>query len=234
MLKFTLKLYSKLIFFLVMAPKTLSILGFLAFTCSLALASDNISLQDFCVADTPNKQVHVNGFTCMEAKAVQASDFFMSGFHIVGNTSNPFGSKVTPATVTQIPGLNTLGISMVRIDLAPFGLNPPHIHPRGSEILTVLEGKIEVGFITSTPENRLISQILNPGDVFVFPIGLIHYQRNNGSTKAVALGALNSQNAGTVSFGSSIFGSTPEIPTDLLGKALQVDYNIISQIKDKF
>ncbi|CAB4269043.1 unnamed protein product [Prunus armeniaca] len=32
-------------------------------------------------------------------------------------------------------GLNTLGISLTRIDFAPNGLNPPHTHPRASEFL---------------------------------------------------------------------------------------------------
>lgn len=65
---------------------------------------------------------------------------------------------VTPANVVQIPGLNTLGISLARVDNAPYGLNPPHIHPRATEILTVLEGTLYVGFVTSNPNNRLISR----------------------------------------------------------------------------
>ncbi|KAJ6967141.1 hypothetical protein NC652_004638 [Populus alba x Populus x berolinensis] len=62
---------------------------------------------------------------------------------------------------------------MARIDYAPWGLIPPHSHPRATEILTVLEGRLLVGFVTSNPDNRLITKVLEKGDVFVFPIGLV-------------------------------------------------------------
>ncbi|KAL2513309.1 Germin-like protein subfamily 1 member 11 [Abeliophyllum distichum] len=71
---------------------------------------------------------------------VTADDFFFSGLNKAGNTSNPVGSKVTPVNVNQLAGLNTLGISLVRIDYAPYGLNPPHTHPRATEVLVVVQG----------------------------------------------------------------------------------------------
>jgi hypothetical protein len=96
--------------------------------------------------------VHVNGFACKDAKDVAAEDFHFSGLHKAGNTSSSKqGSAVTAVNVAQIPGLNTMGISMVRIDYAPSGMNPPHTHPRATEILTVLEGSLFVGFVTSNP-----------------------------------------------------------------------------------
>ncbi|PNX87776.1 germin-like protein subfamily 2 member 4-like, partial [Trifolium pratense] len=38
--------------------------------------------------------------------------------------------------------LNTLGVSLSRIDYKPKGLNPPHTHPRATEIVFVLEGLV--------------------------------------------------------------------------------------------
>jgi hypothetical protein len=93
--------------------------------------------------------VLVNGQACKHPLPVNATDFFFSGLHLAGNTSNPVGSRVTPVGVPQIPGLNTLGISIVRIDYAPWGINPPHTHPRATEILRVIEGSLKVGFVTS-------------------------------------------------------------------------------------
>ncbi|CAN1295777.1 Putative germin-like protein 2-3 [Linum perenne] len=136
--------------------------------------------------------------------------------------------------VTQIPGLNTLGISLVRVDYAPWGINPPHTHPRATEVLTVLEGSLEVGFVTSNPENRLISKIIHKGDVFVFPIGLIHFQRNVGYGNAVAIAGLSSQNPGVITVANSVFGSKPEISGDVLAKAFQVDKRVVEQIQAKF
>ena len=57
--------------------------------------------------------VLLNGLACKDPKIVEANDFSSSELHIAGNTSNPAGPRVTPMTATQIPGLNSLGISLV-------------------------------------------------------------------------------------------------------------------------
>ncbi|CAK8531422.1 unnamed protein product [Lathyrus sativus] len=171
---------------------------------------------------------------CKDPKLVEANDFFFSGLHITGNTTNLVGSKVTPVFASQLPGLNTLGISMARIDIAPWGVNPPHLHPRATEILTVLEGTLEVGFITSNPENRHFRKVLRKGDVFVFPIGLIHYQRNIGYDNVVAIAALSSQNPGVITISNAVFGATPEISSEVLAKAFQLDRTVINYLQSKF
>ncbi|KAM3288796.1 hypothetical protein P3S67_022226 [Capsicum chacoense] len=123
---------------------------------------------------------------------------------------------------------------MVRVDYAPWGINPPHTHPRATEILTVLEGSLQVGIVTSNPENHLISKVLEKGDVFVFPIGLVHYQRNVGYGNAVAIAALSSQNPGVINIDNAVFGSEPAIKTDILSKDFQVDESVSSLIQSKF
>ncbi|XP_047306196.1 putative germin-like protein 2-1 [Impatiens glandulifera] len=178
--------------------------------------------------------VTVNGLVCKDPKLVQADDFLYKGLNIPGNTSNPNGSKVTLINVFQLPGLNTLGISMARVDYAPWGLNPPHTHPRATEIFTVVEGTIYAGFVTSNPENRLISKVLHKGDVFVFPIGLIHFQHNIGHGRARAISSLSSQNPGIVTIANTVFGSNPSIADDILAKAFQTEKSIIDQIQSKF
>ncbi|KDP34916.1 hypothetical protein JCGZ_09204 [Jatropha curcas] len=211
----------------------LSLALFLVLSFSFALAFDPSPLQDFCVADV-GSSVTVNGFACKDPKMVGADDFSFTGLHLPGNTSNPVGSKVTLINVDKIPGLNTLGISLARIDYAPYGLNPPHKHPRAAEIFTVVQGSLEVGFVTSNPENRLITKILSPGDVFVFPFGLIHFQRNIGNSKALAFSSLSSQNPGIITIANSVFGSNPDIPSDILAKAFQLDKNVVKYLQSKF
>ncbi|XP_058071290.1 putative germin-like protein 2-1 [Magnolia sinica] len=206
-------------------------LGFIALTFSLALASS--PLQDFCVAKT-NSPVLVNGLACEDPKLSQANDFFFAGLHKPGNTSNFLGSAVTPVFAAQLPGLNTLGISMVRIDYAPWGLISPHTHPRATEILTVVEGTIYAAFVTSNPDNRLIAKILQKGDVFVFPEGLIHFQRNVGYGCAVAIAALNSENPGVITIANSVFGSNGPIPAEVLTKAFQLDKTAVDYLQSKF
>ncbi|CAL9754119.1 unnamed protein product, partial [Musa acuminata subsp. burmannicoides] len=202
-----------------MAAKIL-LIALLAMASSLAMASDPSPLQDFCVADK-NSKVLVNGFVCKDPKQVTAEDFFFMGLDKAGNTVNKLGSMVTAVNVNKLVGLNTLGISMVRIDYGPKGLNPPHTHPRATEILTVIEGQLLVGFVTSNTDdgNRLFTKMLKKGDVFVFPEGLIHFQFNPGYTNTVAIGALSSQNPGTITIANAVFGSKPPISDDVLAKA---------------
>ncbi|PKI52476.1 hypothetical protein CRG98_027138, partial [Punica granatum] len=103
--------------------------------------------------------VFVNGKFCKNPNLTVAEDFLFQGLNIPGNTNNKLMSKVTAVTVDQLPGLNTLGISLARIDFAPYGLNPPHTHPRGTEFLIVLEGELYVGFVLSNQlANRLITK----------------------------------------------------------------------------
>ncbi|KAK3002915.1 hypothetical protein RJ639_018201 [Escallonia herrerae] len=147
----------------------------------------------------------LNGLACKKPESVKAKDFFFRGLHLAGNTTNIFGVKGTPVAVDQIRGLNTLGISMVSLDYPQRGVNPPHTHPRNTEILTVVEGSLLVGFVTSNPENRLISKVLSKGDVFVFPVGLVHFRAM----------------------------SNPPIADEILAKAFQVDQSIVDLIKSK-
>ncbi|XVF30942.1 hypothetical protein REPUB_Repub16aG0102500 [Reevesia pubescens] len=210
-------------------------IALLALASSLASASDPSSLQDFCVALNSTKQaVFVNGKFCKDPKLVTADDFFFSGLDKAGNTSNAVGSRVTPVNVDQIPGLNTLGISLVRIDYAPGGQNPPHTHPRATEILVVSKGILYVGFVTSNPDNRFFTKVLKTGDAFVFPVGLIHFQFNLGKSNAIAFAGLSSQNPGVITIANAVFGSNPPINPDVLAKAFKLDKKVVEYLQTQF
>nr|CAB3485769.1 unnamed protein product [Digitaria exilis] len=212
----------------------LTVVAFVGFvSVPRALATDPTQLQDFCVADNNNQAVLVNGVVCKNAKVVTANDFF---FHIKPATPNAQGSGVAPVAVTELPGLNTLGISLARIDFIPGGQNPPHTHPRGSEILTVIEGTLLVGFVTSNQllNNTLFTKQLVVGDVFVFPQGLIHFQLNNGKVPAVAIAGLSSQNPGTITIANAVFGSKPPIQDDILAKAFMLEKATVDWVEEAF
>ncbi|KAB1206461.1 Germin-like protein subfamily 1 member 20 [Morella rubra] len=216
-------------------PNHLVTVALLALACSLVSAYDPSPLQDFCVAiNSSTSAVFVNGKFCKDPKVVTADDFFFSGLQIPGNTANRLGSNVTLVNVDKLPGLNTLGISLARVDFAPYGLNPPHTHPRGSEIIMVAEGTLYVGFVTSNTDNRFFTKVLNKGDVFVFPIGLIHFEFNVGKTNAVAFAGLSSQNPGVITIANAVFGSNPPINSDVLTKAFQVDKNVVNYLQKQF
>lgn len=173
----------------------------------------------------------VNGFTCKDEAKVNATDFFSSVLAKPGSTNNTFGSVVTAANVQKIPGLNTLGVSLSRIDYAPGGLNPPHTHPRATEIVFVLQGHLDVGFITTS--NVLISKTIKKGEVFVFPKGLVHFQKNNGKVPAAVIAAFNSQLPGTQSIPTTLFAAKPPVPDHVLTKAFQVGTKEVEKIKSR-
>ncbi|KAG2705511.1 hypothetical protein I3760_05G057600 [Carya illinoinensis] len=137
----------------------------------------------------------------------------------------------------QFSGLNTLGISLARIDFAPYGQNPPHTHPRATKVLFVLEGTLYVAFVTSNQaegENLLFTKVLNVGDVFIFPSGLVHFWLNIGKSNAIAFAGLNSQNPEFITIADAIFGSEPPINPDVLTKAFHVDKNLVEYLQKLF
>jgi len=194
-----------------------------------ALAGDPDYLQDLCVADL-NSELKVNGFPC-KANAT-ADDFFSSVLAKPGNTTNAVGSVVTGANVEKVPGLNTLGVSLSRIDYAPGGLNPPHTHPRATELVFVLYGTLDVGFVTTA--NKLVARTISQGDVFAFPRGLVHFQKNAGDEPAAVISAFNSQLPGTQSIAMTLFGASPEVPDEVLAKAFQIGAEEVDKIKAEF
>ncbi|CAN7021499.1 hypothetical protein IGI04_022561 [Brassica rapa subsp. trilocularis] len=194
-----------------------------------SLSSDPDPLQDYCVGDL-RASPSINGFPCKSL--VSASDFFFSGLGSPLNTSNPNGVAISPANVLTFPGLNTLGLSMNNVEFAPGGVNPPHSHPRASEAGVVIEGSVFVGFLTTN--NTLFSKVINAGEMFVVPRGLVHFQWNAGEGKARLITAFNSQLPGAVVLPSTLFGSVPEIPNAVLTKTFRTDDATVNNLKSKF
>ncbi|KAL2935947.1 Germin-like protein subfamily T member 2 [Bienertia sinuspersici] len=197
----------------------------------LSHAADPDPLLDFCVADLNSSPSFAN-FPCKPTSNVTSEDFFFNGFMTEGNTSNVFGSRVTPGNVLTFPALNMLGISMNRVDLAPNGINPPHSHPRATESGVVLKGKVLVGFVTTG--NVYYSKELVPGQMFVIPRGLVHFQKNVGRSKALLVTSFNSQNPGAVILTNTLFGTKPSIPDHVLTQNFQVDASVVHGIESKF
>ncbi|XP_078435666.1 nectarin-1-like isoform X2 [Wolffia australiana] len=168
-------------------------------------ANDPGMLQDVCVADL-NSSIKVNGFPCKAQ--FNASHFFSDVLVKPGNTNNTLA------------------------DFAPGGLNPPHTHPCASEIAFVLYGELEVGFITTA--NVLVSKTIRAGEIFVFPRGLVHYQKNKGRLPPSIIAAFDSQLPGTQYIAATLFGATPSLPDNVLSIAFQVGMEDVQKIKAKF
>ncbi|PAN04193.1 hypothetical protein PAHAL_1G048500 [Panicum hallii] len=203
----------------------------MAASLPLALAYDPSPLQDFCVADAAS-DVFVNGLACKDPARVSAGDFAFSGLHAAGDTANALGSRVTLVDARAVPGLNSLGVSMARLDLAPGGLNPPHTHPRAAEVLTVVEGQMHAGFVAA--DGTLFARVLSAGDAFVFPRGLVHFEFNFGDRPAVGIAGLGSQNPGLIRVADSLFGATPALTDDVLAKTFRIDAATVQRMKAQF
>lgn len=208
-------------------------LPILLFTLSLLLGlskPDPDPLQDYCVADNKN-EFFINGVPCINPNEVSSSHFVTSALSKNGNTSNQFGFSATATNTVNLPGLNTLGLVLVRVDIAGNGIVPPHSHPRASEVTTCLKGLLLVGFIDTN--NRVFTQNLNPGESFVFPKGLVHFLFNRDSREpALALSGLNSQNPGAQIASLATFASKPPIPDEILKKAFQITTREVEIIRE--
>ncbi|OAY71269.1 Germin-like protein 3-8 [Ananas comosus] len=160
-------------------PRSLLILFATIFLIISSCRADPDPLQDFCVANLQATDITVDGFPCKPTSSVVSDDFFFSGLSAPGNTNNMFGSNITQANVANFPGLNTLGLSMNRVDLVPGGVNPLHSHPRATELGFILQGEVLVGFVSTA--NAFYSKTVKAGESFVIRgAGSLPVQRRDG------------------------------------------------------
>jgi oxalate decarboxylase/phosphoglucose isomerase-like protein (cupin superfamily) len=120
-----------------------------------------------------------------------------------------------------------LGVSSVLFTIEPCAINLPHVHPRGTELFHVLEGSFTTGFLEEN-NGRYIQNTLTAGQVTIFPQGLVHFEQNNGCTRAVFLSAFSSEDPGVVTLSTRIF--------DLNQEALTSTFNqtdaVINSLRD--
>ncbi|GAU22381.1 hypothetical protein TSUD_107100 [Trifolium subterraneum] len=163
---------------------------------------------------------------------VDSTFFTFTGFRAL-LPPNPIPStfKALKATKAEFPALDGQSVSYAALEFPSRSINPPHTHPRSAELLFVASGSLQVGFVDTT--NKLFTQTLQTGDMFVFPKGLVHFQFNSDAQKpALALSAFGSANAGTVSIPSTLFNTT--IDDNVLALAFKTDVGTIQTLKKGF
>ncbi|XP_068344714.1 auxin-binding protein ABP19a [Pyrus communis] len=196
------------------------------FTFSLLLSSSLASVQDFCVANYKAPEGPA-GYSCKKPAKVKVDDFVYSGLGIPGNTTNIIKAAVTPAFAAQFPGVNGLGISLARLDLAVGGVIPFHTHPGASEVLLVAQGTIIAGFVSSA--NTVYLKTLKKGDIMVFPQGLLHFQVNGDKTPALAFVSFSSPSPGLQILDFALFQN--DLPTELIAQTTFLDAAQIKKLK---
>ncbi|GAA0139109.1 hypothetical protein LIER_00723 [Lithospermum erythrorhizon] len=164
------------------------------------------------------------------ARVLQKSRFMISSSLDFSVQETPATSSKlqTPAFDAQFPGVNGLGLSMARLDLAPSGVGPMHTHPGTSEILVVVQGSITAGFISSS-DNKVYTAKLKKGEVMIFPQGLLHFQINAAGVNSIALVTFSSSNPGLQILDFALFAN--DLPTDLVSKTTFLDPGLIKKLK---
>ncbi|KAK1386156.1 hypothetical protein POM88_023891 [Heracleum sosnowskyi] len=180
----------------------------------MTMAGDPDILSDFVV---PSNLTSVDG-----------NFFTFTGMRVLVGGETPPAFKVLKASLAEFPALNGQSVSYAALQFPAGSTNPPHTHPRASELLFVLDGTLEVGLIDTT--NKLYNQTLQTGDLFVFPKGLVHFQFNADAQKPVlAISAFGSSSAGTVSIPSTVFATG--IDDNILAISFKTDVATIQKIK---
>ncbi|KAL9224662.1 hypothetical protein vseg_000678 [Gypsophila vaccaria] len=201
---------------------TLSLLGFVISTCAT-------SVVDFCVADL-SYPVTPAGYPCQNPANITVDDFVFTELNVPADTTtNVFKLGATFAVDTTFPGLNGLGLSMVRLDIGVGGVVPIHTH-RVSELILVIDGPILAGFIAE--DNTAYYKTLYKGDIMVFPQGMLHFQVNVGDSPALAFVSLNSPNPGFQFTTTSLAAN--DLPTDVIEKITLLDAQQVKNLKKIF
>lgn len=196
------------------------------FVISLLVSLSHVNAADFCVGDM-NLPAGPAGYSCKSVAKVTVDDFVFSKLGAAGSTKNLIKAAVTPAFAAQFPGLNGLGISAARLDIAPEGVVPMHTHPGGSEVLVVIQGTICAGFISSA--NTVYFKTLNVGDIMVFPQGLLHFQFNSGKGDAVAFVSFSSSDPGLQILDFALFANG--LPSEIVEKTTFLDDAQVKKLK---
>ncbi|KAL2323088.1 hypothetical protein Fmac_027467 [Flemingia macrophylla] len=212
-------------------------LAIFSLSVATTLASDPDPVQDFCIPNprfgamkTSHGNMHYTTLPCKNSSEATTDDFVFSGMKASGNNFSDTGLAVVSASPANFPGLNTLGLSFARADIEVGGINPPHFHPRATELVHVMQGKVYSGFVDSS--NRVFARVLEQGEIMVLPKGLVHFMMNVGDEPATLFGSFNSQNPGIQKIPSAVFGSG--IDEELLQKAFGLTSKQIGTMRKKF
>ncbi|KAF8041959.1 hypothetical protein BT93_A0533 [Corymbia citriodora subsp. variegata] len=197
-------------------------------------AADPDPVQDYCIPNPKFGTGRTNRFSvsvlpCKNSSEVTTDDFVFSGMKNFTANFSETGLAALSVNPTLFPGLNTLGMSFTRAELRVGGINPPHFHPRATEIAYLVRGSVYSGFVDSA--NRVFARVIEAGEVMVYPRGLVHFQMNVGDKPATIFGSFNSQNAGVQKIPATIFGSG--INSELLEKAFGLSPRQIGQMRRK-
>lgn len=181
-----------------------------------------------CITQSTDPDIISDFVIPLNTTTIDENFFTYTGLRTAFTTEFPSEFKATKANMVEFPALVGQSISYLVVQLPVGAVNPPHTHPRSSELLFVMSGYIEAGFVDTS--NKLYTQTLQPGDIFVVPKGLLHYQYNaNANINATALTAFGSANGGKVTLPVALFETG--IDDEILANSFKTDIPTVQKIK---
>ncbi|KAJ7957707.1 germin-like protein 9-3 [Quillaja saponaria] len=160
---------------------------------------------------------------------LDGSFFTFTGLRALVGNPVPSAFKASKISMAEFPALNGQSVSYAVLQFPAGTINPPHYNSRATGLLFLLQGTLQVGFIDTT--NKLFTQTLQAGDMFIFPRALVHYQYNPDPQKpALAIAAFGSASAGTVTLTNNLF--TSGIDDNILALSFKTDVATIKALKD--
>jgi oxalate decarboxylase/phosphoglucose isomerase-like protein (cupin superfamily) len=147
-------------------------------------------------------------------------------------TTQTAGGNLTVANVANFPALFANGLAMAVAQIGPCGLNTPHTHPRATELLYLVTGEMESGFIEENGA-RFVKNAMTKGQGTLIPQGSVHYQLNTGCDPVIFVAALNDEDPGASQIAQLFFGLPPNVTQATLGDiGLQEVNNLATGIPD--
>ncbi|KAH6687941.1 RmlC-like cupin domain-containing protein [Plectosphaerella plurivora] len=176
------------------------------------------------------KKALAGAFTYSERQEIlapNAPDASNYVFQFVNNTvTGGTGGTIALSTKNNFPALSASNTALAIGFVNPCGLNVPHLHPRGGEFLTVVQGQLVAGLVLEVndgsfgsivgeaePEKGPIPQVistLNQYQGFMFPQGETHWQFNPTCEPAVFAASFDSADPGRTQLARNFFSNTPD------------------------
>ncbi|RLN34876.1 germin-like protein 9-1 [Panicum miliaceum] len=147
--------------------------------------------------------------------------FFTYSRLVSGIAGDPGKFTVSKATAAEFPALLGQSVSYAALVFGPGTVNPPHIHPRESELLLVVQGPLVVDLVDAARNGTVHTAALETGDMFVFPKGMRRGAR--------LLSAFGGATPGTISLPTALFETG--IDDAVLEKSFRTDEATVEELK---
>jgi len=144
------------------------------------------------------------GFSALDRRQRFNNTDFVFDISASRPTSTGTGGIGQACAVDNLPPLAGLGVSFVIFHIDPCAINLPHVHPRGTELFFVIQGRFKTSF-TEENTGRTITNVVSAGQITVFPQGLLHEEQNNDCEPAIFISAFSSEDPGVLQVVNRLF-----------------------------